>query len=240
MIDYHYHLSSRCLEKDKEILKENIKKYSLKTIITLATYFPNKNSGLSNYRLLKAIEDVPEAYMLASLDFSSYIYMFLNELSDLQKEEKVLGLKIYTGYQDIDFESEIYKNVISLFSEDIIMFHAGFCHKEGKSFNPIELEKTFIDFPDTKFIIAHMGNPYFKEVSYLINRYENVFTDMSGLMDKEEDIPRAIECIDYVFENGDNKKILFGTDFPIQNYEDSLFLLKDRDVFQNRIGIKGI
>lgn len=240
MIDYHYHLSGRFLEKDKELLKENIKKYALNKVLTLATYFPNKNSGLSNYRLLKAITDIPEAYMLASLDFNSYLYMFLNELEELIKEEKVLGLKIYTGYQKIDLNSDIFKNVISLFSDKVIMFHSGFCHKEGRDFNPIELEETILSFPNTKFIISHLGNPYYKEIVYLLNKYNNVYSDVSGLMDKESDIPRALECLNYVFENVDSSKILFGTDFPLQNYEDTFSLLKNRDIFKNRIGILDI
>lgn len=240
MIDYHYHLSGRNLAEDKEILLKNIEKYELRKVITLAAYFPSRGSGLSNYRLLKHVEDIPEAYMLASLDFNQYTYLYLNELYELEKEKKVLGLKIYTGYQEIDFKSCLFFEALNIFSEKMVMFHGGFCHREKKAFNPIELEDTIKAFKDTKIVISHMGNPFYKEMVYLLNTYDNVFTDVSGLMDKEDDIPRALECIDYVFNHADNRKILFGTDFPIQTYDDTFFLLKDKKITENRLGILDI
>jgi predicted TIM-barrel fold metal-dependent hydrolase len=226
IIDHHYHLSNKNLQEDIIDMKKNIKKYNIKKIITMATYFPKRKSGLSNYRLFKHIEKIPEVFMLASLDFEHYYYQHINELLELMTEEKVIGLKIYSGYQKIDFKSKEFKDIIEIGKNKIIMFHTGYCHIMKYSFNPMELEEILKEYKDTKFILAHLSNPFSNEIIYLLNTYQNVYTDVSGLIETERDINNASEYLNKIIEKiKDKNKILFGTDFPVQNYEDSFEIL---------------
>jgi len=236
MIDHHYHLTNRNFEKDLITLQENMDMYNIDKVITLASYFPRKGSGLSNYRLFHGIQNIDNVYMLTSLDFEYYFYQHLNEVEALLKENKVLGIKIYTGYQNIKIDK--LEKVLDLAKGKIVMFHTGFCHKqEQETFNPALLVNVIEKYPEITFILSHLGNPHLIEMSDLINRYKNVYTDMSGLMDKEEDWERAKEAIDFIVKFGDKKKILFGSDFPVQTHENSFRLVKEyMFILENSVG----
>lgn len=240
IFDYHYHLTNSNLDNDILVMKNHISKYDLEGVLTLASYFPLKKSGLSNYRLFHNIQKIDKVYMLASLDFQSYYYQHLNEIKSLLKERKVLGVKIYTGYQHIDLNSKEFEEVLSLCNSKILMFHTGYCHKgQSEAFNPIALESKIKKYKEINFILSHLGNPFVEDVTYLINTYDNVFTDVSGLIEKVQDKQRAKKCINYIIENGENSKILFGTDYPIQDFETTFELVgKNEFIYNNRVSRK--
>jgi predicted TIM-barrel fold metal-dependent hydrolase len=203
----------------------------------LATYFSKRGSGLSNYRLLKHIEHIPQAYMLASLDFEYYYFQHINEVIELMNEEKVLGTKIYSGYQNIDYDSKKFKDIMEISKNKIVMFHTGFCHNMKLAFNPMILENIIKEYSETKFVLSHLANPFSKEIIYLLNTYKNVFSDISGLIEKEIDRDRAFICFNEVINGVEDKtKILFGTDYPIQNFEDTIEILGNHTyILENKI-----
>lgn len=85
-------------------------------------------------------------------------------------------------------------------------------------------------FPDVTFIVAHLGNPFFEEMRSVMNACPNVYTDTSGQIRTgwpEEDNPyekdRVVAEISATLKvrNG-TERVLFGSDFPVQSYEDSV------------------
>jgi hypothetical protein len=89
-------------------------------------------------------------------------------------------------------------------------------------------------FPGVNFILSHLGNPYFAETRKVMAECPNAFTDISGQFVSgraEEDTPEyrreIIEEIKKVIALPRGiDRLLFGTDFPIQSYEDSISLIK--------------
>ena len=89
------------------------------------------------------------------------------------------------------------------------------------------------DFPDVIFVLSHLGNPFFKELRQVMRECPNVITDISGqfLSGTEEDSPEyrkelSGELKKFLKIDRGVERILFGTDFPIQSYKDSIELIK--------------
>lgn len=108
------------------------------------------------------------------------------------------------------------------------------CHidKLGHLAKPEMMELAIQMFPKANFILAHLANPYFSELRQLMLKYPNIYTDISGqfLSGTDEDTPsyRTLlqkEIAKFLkLPNGINR-IMFGTDFPIQSYQDSLEII---------------
>jgi len=88
-------------------------------------------------------------------------------------------------------------------------------------------------YPRINFIACHMSNPHFRELRQAMAEYPNVFTDISGqfLSASDEDTDEYREQIvaeigRFISLPGGIDRIMFGTDFPIQSYKDTISLVK--------------
>lgn len=136
-----------------------------------------------------------------------------------------------------------------------VMFHAGELHdccpkkhdrqangKCGRVFcplnhyaylaRPMQMMRAAQEFREVKFVISHLANPYFAELRELMAECRNVYTDISGQFvsgtDEDTESYRAeitgeIEQFLKLPDGAD--RLMFGTDFPIQSYDDSLDLI---------------
>lgn len=90
--------------------------------------------------------------------------------------------------------------------------------------------------PDVNFIACHMSNPFFKDMRKVLKSRDNIFTDMSGqfLSSSHEDTTEYKEEIKKEMEKTISEcgieKLLFGTDFPIQSYKDSVELIESLSI----------
>lgn len=222
-IDIHCHVTSQNLENDLKKLEEKAKKYNLKKIFLLPTYFPNKGNGVSNYRLYFNIRKNNLFKMYLSFD-NNYFWMAYNEMESilLNDREKIVGIKIYSGYQEIDFDGEHIKKLMALALQYKlpVVLHSGYVKGGGRktAFNPISLKYFFSNYKDINFIIAHLGNPYLEEMKKLL-RLKNVFTDISGLMeDTKKYTKKSQNYFMTLYNIFGYKKFLYGSDYPVQTY----------------------
>lgn len=226
-IDWHYHLSGRNIKED--VL--NLKKYTdtMDQVYVMASYFPEKGSGLSNYNLYYHLKEVEKVKLYLSLDFEHYFYQGLNEINSIISEspEKIIGIKIYTGYQNIKFD-ERFDLILDIAKKNnlYVMFHTGYLNESDNVYNPINLDFIIRKNKDIKFILAHLGNPYLEITTKLINKYDNVFTDISGLTDNSDDVEDTLKYVREFAKKVNKEKILFGTDYPVQNYKDTIKFAK--------------
>ena len=257
-IDIHCHTTNRILKDSAnpdarlDAIIAYMKEYDVLQTVVLATYFPHKGTGISNYRLHHWIKDRPEFAMFGSLDFGCYFYQGFNELEEMASEGLIRGIKLYTAYQGIDFDSDRFKKVATLASESRLplMFHGGVSYTLWKQMGtkdvlalvslpdranedyktPEAFEMVAKEFPRVNIIVSHLCKPFFEEMIEVLNRNENVFTDVSGILDSKRDSDYKTACIEqvnrFIGECGP-EKIMFGTDFPVQSYEDSVYFVEE-------------
>ena len=132
------------------------------------------------------------------------------------------GIKLHPFAHQWNFQDKKHINQI----EDIflwahenkkqILIHCA----DNQSCLPNKFEKYFKIFSGAKIILAH-SNPVFETVQ-MVNKYDNVFCD-TACINKEsfEQLKKEIN---------DTKKILFGSDFPINNYWNKLLFNKSRSL----------
>ena len=216
---------------------EHMAKHGIKKAVLLATYFPHRGSGISNYRLLKWLEGDDRFVMFASLDFEHYFFQGLNELEEITEEEQVKGIKIYTSYQRIDLSSVNVADVMNIANSKglPVMFHTGQSYSSNRKFGRFaitdivkssDLEVLSERWPDVNIIMSHLGKPFYDDTISVLQRNPNLYTDISGLIDSRYDhreIPQVVEAVKKVLGECGTSKVMFGTDFPVQTHEDSLY-----------------
>lgn len=273
-IDVHCHTTTRKIEKvippraDLDQIQKEMKRWNISKTALLASYFPARGSGISNFRLKDWISqynaknsinarDSP-FLMFASLDVPTYFYQGFNEIEELARAGLISGIKIYMGYQEINpYRSSDQKKIRQIadlaYSHDLaIMMHTGSCHglsnfqgpsapvweavaRKTRVANPQELEQIVRHNPQANFIFSHMGGPL-TELIRIVQTTHNLYSDMSGLLssyhawklpieEREDVFAQGISDIRRFLDQCGPSKLLFGTDFPVQTHEDSLYLL---------------
>ena len=242
-IDIHCHTTNRKVDdvipKSASIdaITAEMREYNIEKTVVLASYFPHKGSGISNFRLHHWIRNRPEFCMFGSLDFEHYFWQGINELNELAQAELIKGIKLYTCYQNIDLNSGRMHEVASIARTYSLplMFHVGHSYscmrKYGKvsfteAVKPADLEGLVQVNQDVNFIISHLAKPFLPELIQLVRTNPNVYTDMSGLIDSKYDrdeIPSSVEDIHKFLGECGPGKLLFGTDFPVQTHADSVY-----------------
>lgn len=243
-IDMHCHTTNRrvegllCEYPTLSAIESEMKKYDVEKTVVLATYFPHKGTGISNFRLYDWTRNNKNFEMFGSLDFDHFYYQGLNELEELAQRKLIKGIKIYTCYQHIDLKSEKLGNVLDLAGQHKlpVMFHVGYSYscmsKCGKvaytdAVSPKNLELLALNHSNVNFIFSHMGKPFFKELVDVVKNTGNVYTDNSGLLDFDHQEKEFLECvadIKYYLNECGSGKLLFGTDFPVQTHEHTVLM----------------
>ncbi len=149
----------------------------------------------------------------------------------------VIAIKAYLGYLHHYPDSPGYHPYYRLAAKYKIpvIFHTGDTYShlaKLKYAHPLTIDEVAVDFPETNFVIAHLGNPWLADTSEVVYKNnkpgirENVWADLSGLMvgsasDYEnyrqegyfEDLGKKVwELIDFT-ERPD--RFLFGSDWPL-------------------------
>ncbi len=114
------------------------------------------------------------------------------------------------------------------------MFHLGYTHTGIKNepfiaekVTPLDLE--FVAEKGQNIIISHLANPFTEELIQVVKRNKTIYADMSGLIEsyhERQEIPKAIELIKKYLNECGPEKLLFGTDFPVQTHEDSIYMIE--------------
>lgn len=252
-IDIHCHTTNRLVndvihpDASMGVISSLMDTYDIEYTVLLASYFPHKQSGISNFRLLNWIKEAESGYisnflMFGSLDFEHYFYQGLNELEELATKyrEYMYGIKIYTCYQDINITSKKFTEVMELARKFNlpVMFHAGVSYaayrKYGKKtiarmYGATELRVVAKMYPEINFIFSHLSKPDFNQMVMVAKECPNVYSDVSGLIDSKYNMREITDCIrrvkTFVNECGP-EKLLFGTDFPVQSHVHSVYFVE--------------
>ena len=247
-IDMHCHTTNRKVDKVLESratlnrILEKMQEHDIEKTVVLASYFPHRSSGISNFRLLHWLQEngnKNKFYFFGSLDFEHYFYQGFNELSELAEKGKLNGIKVYTGYQKIDLNSHRFREVVNLAKNNNLpmMFHTGYSYMARRRYNKPSIEKMvkasdleFIAKEGVNVIASHLGKPFFDNTIETANRNSNFYSDVSGLVNSRYDKREKEECVDAVrefLEKAGPDKLLFGTDFPVQTHEDSIYFVEE-------------
>lgn len=147
----------------------------------------------------------------------------------LQRQECV-GIKLYPGYQPTYLSHPMYEPVYELAAQyqKPVAIHMGLTASANallKYSHPLTLDEVAVAHPHVSFVMCHFGNPWLMDAAAVVSKNENVYTDLSGLLEGQIQLDQLFaEQSGYISALqtwlafiGNYDKILFGTDWPLVN-----------------------
>jgi predicted TIM-barrel fold metal-dependent hydrolase len=97
--------------------------------------------------------------------------------------------------------------------------------------HPLHVDEVAVDFPRVKFLICHLGNPWFRDCMEVVYKNDNVYTDISGLTlgqftDRFEAYMRQ-QLKEMILWGVNPSKVLYGTDWPLASMESYLDFMEE-------------
>lgn len=84
---------------------------------------------------------------------------------------------------------------------------------------PRRLDRVAMQFPEQRMILAHLGHPYEGECVAVIRKHPHVYADISALHYRPFQLYQSLMLVQ---EYGVWNKLMFGTDYPFTNVNDSI------------------
>jgi len=173
-------------------------------------------------------------------------YMKEHKLSDAYemveknlKRESCVGIKLYPGYNKLYITDEAYEPIYELAAsyQKPVAVHMGQTAGSNaylKYSHPLTMDEAAVRHKDVQFIMCHFGNPWLMDAAAVVEKNENVATDLSGLLVGKVDIPALlkkqrlyVEALKTWISYCDcYEKFMFGTDWPLANYGDYIEFTK--------------
>lgn len=160
-------------------------------------------------------------------DCVDHMEAVLPEIERHLESDRCVGLKIYPGYLPLfPHNPKLYRLYERLCRYGkVLAVHTGMTAALGgklKYAHPLHLDEVAVDFPELTIVMCHFGNPFLSEAAAVMEHNQNVYADLSGLiegpfqteafMEQEKAYIDLLKLwIQYV---GDCKRFMFGTDWP--------------------------
>ncbi len=160
----------------------------------------------------------------------------LRRVEEVLKQGQVKAFKAYLGYLHYGALNPGYRPYYLLAAKYNIpvIFHTGDTYSRVaklKYTHPLQMDEVAVDFPATKFVLAHFGNPWIMDAAQVAYKNKNVWIDLSAIligdasafqaMERNGSLDRAVErlkhAIDFV-ESPD--RFVFGSDWPLSPIAD--------------------
>jgi hypothetical protein len=144
---------------------------------------------------------------------------------------RVVALKCYLGYLHFAPAHPNYRRYYELADRYKlpVFFHTGDTYSPEaklKYAHPLGVDEVAVDHPNTRFVMAHIGNPWTLDAAEVVYKNLNVWADLSGLIVGNEIAPSTGDDFDSVNDVAERvrtafryaerpNRFLFGTDWPL-------------------------
>jgi hypothetical protein len=244
ILDCHVHLNNyddegeHRLAADVAALQSAMRRNNVDAAIILTSYrvAPGRPS---TRQVLEAIRGVQNLHVVAGVPFATLSPAAVDELDELLTAGAIKGLKLYPGYEPFYPADEMLAPLYALAARhDVpVMIHCGDTYSatgKVKYAHPLHVDEVAVDHPDVRFVICHLGNPWFADCMELVYKNPNVYADISGLAlgnftDRFEAYMRR-ELQEILVWGVNPEHVLYGSDWPISSMESYVEFMEDLKV----------
>jgi predicted TIM-barrel fold metal-dependent hydrolase len=149
--------------------------------------------GIGGSRHLAALVKDPHLHPVGLADPERTTREHLRRVEEQLKARAVVALKAYLGYLHHGPDSPGYRPYYELAAnyQIPVIFHTGDTYSQRAKLrfaHPLLVDDVAVDHPQTRFVIAHMGNPWLTDAAAVLYKNnkkglrENVWADLSGLI----------------------------------------------------------
>ncbi|MCG2718188.1 MAG: amidohydrolase [Nanoarchaeota archaeon] len=228
------HRSFEQLDLGKENFLEDVENLGIEYVLSigkmdgvLRSFFDEtKNASLEE--LVNENEKYPFLKRVGSVSLDKGGNLKL--LRDYFENDVIVAMKIYLGYTTDDPDSELlnpYYDVALEFDKPVL-FHMGKCYPKSNpiTVSPSDVIPVLEKYPDQRFVLCHFGHPLIYDTEEILIKYDNAFTDLSGLMtyedtlngEKEPRLKRVKPVLERLLNNPKTmEKVMYGSDYPLMS-----------------------
>jgi predicted TIM-barrel fold metal-dependent hydrolase len=144
---------------------------------------------------------------------------------------RVRALKAYLGYQHYPPDHPGYRPWYELAARHDVPFvcHTGDTYSpraKVRLAHPLLVDDVAVDYPQVRFVLAHLGNPWLIEAAEVVYKNVNVWADLSGLVvgdaasfaaeERQELLQDVLAGVRRAFRYAERpNRFVFGSDWPL-------------------------
>lgn len=233
LIDCHVHLNNyhsnegetpRPTEDNVRILFDAMAQHGVDHAVVLTSYKVDVDRP-SVEHVLEILAADPRATVVEGLRWRGDSRTDLFHMEERIRDGLVKGIKLYPGYDHYAINDPSLESVFRIAAKyDVpVMIHCGDTYARTakvRQAHPLLVDDIAVDYPDVRFVICHLGNPWFQDTAEVLYKNDNVYGDISGLTlgDFQSKFERYIlqRITDMISYMGDpSRQLMFGTDWPL-------------------------
>ncbi len=238
VIDCHTHLDE---DGAADKLLRSMDEAQINASIVIAETLPGNASNAAE--VLEAVKRSDRLWAIINCVFSRTVELnYVEELTQLLHEDRVVGLKFYLGYEEYSANDERLHQLYEYCEKhDVpVMFHTGVLEAGSSGLleysHPLQVDRVATRFPNLNIVMAHMGNPWLIDCAAVLAKNQNVYADMSAFFAENRSITahdvevfkqrmEQVRVFLYSYE-----KFLFGTDYPLYSQKEYLEAVEALDM----------
>ena len=187
--------------------------------------------------VFEALAGEPRVTLVEGLRWRGEERSDLFSLEERIRDGMVKGIKLYPGYDLYPINDPSLETVFRIAAKhDVpVMIHTGDTYSKTakvRMAHPLLVDDIAVDYPDVKFVMCHLGNPWFQDAAEVLYKNDNVYADISGLTLGEFSYQferyvamRLKDMITYMGDPG--KQLMYGTDWPLVRMKPYVKLLHE-------------
>ena len=233
LIDCHVHLNNYYTENgdNRRPTEENVHRLwdamaanGVDHAVVLTSYKVNVDRP-SVEHVLEILAEDPRTTVVEGLRWRSDHRTDLFHMEERIRDGLVKGIKLYPGYDLYAIDDPSLEAVFRIAAKhDVpVMIHCGDTYAKGakvRQAHPLLVDDVAVDYPDVRFVICHLGNPWFQDTAEVLYKNDNVYADISGLtlgdFDYEFERYLVTRVKDMIAYMGDpSRQIMYGSDWPL-------------------------
>jgi len=244
LIDCHVHLNNyhestrRPTRENVDDLFAKMAEHGVDHAVVLTSYKVDLDRP-SVEEILTTLSDDPRTTVVEGLRWRGDARTDLFTMEERIRDGLVKGIKLYPGYDRYAINDPSLEAVFRIAGKyDVpVMIHTGDTyskHAKVRQAHPLLVDDVAVDFPDVKFVICHLGNPWFQDTAEVLYKNENVYADISGLTLGDFDydferymVMRVKDMIQYMGDPG--RQLMYGSDWPLVGMGPYVRFLKGLD-----------
>lgn len=250
LIDCHVHLNNYH-ESTRRPTEENVQDLFLKMAeigvdhaVVITSYKADMDRP-SVEDLIDLLATDPRTTLVEGLRWRGDARTDLFGLEERIRDGLVKGIKLYPGYDHYPINDPSLETVFRIAAKhDVpVMIHTGDTYSKTakvRMAHPLLVDDVAVDYPDVKFVMCHLGNPWFQDAAEVLYKNDNVYADISGLtlgeFSYEFERYVAMRLKDMITYMGDpGKQLMYGSDWPLVTMKPYVKLLGELNLSDEQL-----